>query len=229
MSEKIYKEAMDFESSVKYMIEQSNKKAWLITFISVFITIISIIALCLLTPLKTVEPYVIRVDNITGMVDIISTLNEKEISSNEALDKYFVSKYIKAREGYYYDMLNQDYILVQLLSSNEVSQAYRKIYEGDNARDLKLGNSTQIEVSIISIVLNESNGVKTATARINLTNKNKNSMAQNTSTQVITLSYEYQVAQVDEENRLLNPLGFKVTNYRVDEEIRRWVLIKSLS
>lgn len=229
MSEKIYKEAMDFESSVKYMIEQSNKKAWLIAFISVFITIISIIAVCLLTPLKTVEPYVIRVDNITGMVDIISTLNEKEISSNEALDKYFVSKYIKAREGYYYDMLNQDYILVQLLSSNEVSQAYRKIYEGDNARDLKLGNSTQIEVSIISIVLNESNGVKTATARINLTNKNKNSMAQNTSTQVITLSYEYQVAQVDEENRLLNPLGFKVTNYRVDEEIRRWVLIKSLS
>lgn len=221
MSEKIYKEAMDFESSVKYMIEQSNKKAWLITFVSVFITIISIIAVCLLTPLKTVEPYVIRVDNITGMVDIISTLNEKEISSNEALDKYFVSKYIKAREGYYYDMLNQDYILVQLLSSNEVSQAYRKIYEGDNARDLKLGNSTQIEVSIISIVLNESNGVKTATARINLTNKNKNSMAQNTSTQVITLSYEYQVAQVDEENRLLNPLGFKVTNYRVDEEIRR--------
>lgn len=229
MSEKMYKEAMDFESSVKYMIEQSNKKAWLITFISVFITIISIIAVCLLTPLKTVEPYVIRVDNVTGMVDIISTLNEKEISSNEALDKYFVSKYIKAREGYYYDMLNQDYILVQLLSSNEVSQAYRKIYEGDNARDLKLGNSTQIEVSIISIVLNESNGVKTATARINLTNKNKNSMAQNTSTQVITLSYEYQVAQVDEENRLLNPLGFKVTNYRVDEEIRRWVLIKSLS
>ena len=221
MSEKMYKEAMDFESSVKYMIEQSNKKAWLITFISVFITIISIIAVCLLTPLKTVEPYVIRVDNVTGMVDIISTLNEKEISSNEALDKYFVSKYIKAREGYYYDMLNQDYILVQLLSSNEVSQAYRKIYEGDNARDLKLGNSTQIEVSIISIVLNESNGVKTATARINLTNKNKNSMAQNTSTQVITLSYEYQVAQVDEENRLLNPLGFKVTNYRVDEEIRR--------
>lgn len=221
MSEKMYKEAMDFESSVKYMIEQSNKKAWLIAFISVFITIISIIAVCLLTPLKTVEPYVIRVDNITGMVDIISTLNEKEISSNEALDKYFVSKYIKAREGYYYDMLNQDYILVQLLSSNEVSQAYRKIYEGDNARDLKLGNSTQIEVYIISIVLNESNGVKTATARINLTNKNKNSMAQNTSTQVITLSYEYQVAQVDEENRLLNPLGFKVTNYRVDEEIRR--------
>ena len=221
MSEKIYKEAMDFESSVKYMIEQSNKKAWLITFISVFITILSIIALCLLTPLKTVEPYVIRVDNTTGMVDIISILNEKEVSSNEALDKYFVSKYIKAREGYYYDMLNQDYILVQLLSSNEVSQAYRKIYEGDNARDLKLGNSTQIEVSIISIVLNESNGVKTATARINLTNKNKNSMAQNTSTQVITLSYEYQVAQVNEENRILNPLGFKVTNYRVDEEISR--------
>lgn len=62
----IYKDSMDFETSVKYLIEQSNKKAWLIAIVSVLVAILSIIAVLLLTPLKTVEPYVIRVDNTTG-------------------------------------------------------------------------------------------------------------------------------------------------------------------
>lgn len=217
----IYDEAMDFESSVRYLVEQSNKRAWLIAFVSIFVAILSIIAVLLLTPLKTVEPYVIRVDNTTGMVDILTILDEKQISSIEALDKHFVAQYIKAREGYYYDMLNQDYIFVQLLSTPEIAEAYRQIYAGDNARDTKLGNATQVEVQVFSIVLGESNGEKTATARINLKTTNKNSRSESMATKVITLTYKYQVAQVNEENRLLNPLGFKVSNYRIDEEIVR--------
>ncbi|NDJ28068.1 conjugal transfer protein TraJ [Campylobacter sp. MIT 12-8780] len=217
----MYKEAIDFESSVRYLIEQSNKRAWLVAFVSIFVAILSIVAVLLLTPLKSVEPYVIRVDNTTGMVDILTTLDEEQITSIEALDKHFVSQYIKAREGYYYDMLNQDYIFVQLLSTPQIAEAYRAIYSGDNPRDAKLGNNFQVEVQILSIVLNESNGAKTATARINLKTINKNSKAESIATKVITLSYEYQTAQVNEENRLLNPLGFKVTNYRIDEEITR--------
>ncbi|ELZ6613470.1 type IV secretion system protein, partial [Campylobacter jejuni] len=93
--------AIDYEASFRYLIEKSNKRAWLIAFISIFIAIISIIAVVLLTPLKTIEPYVIRVDNTTGMVDILTMLDEKEIKANEALDKYFISTYVKAREGYY--------------------------------------------------------------------------------------------------------------------------------
>lgn len=216
-----YSDAVDFESSIRYLVEQSNKRAWLIAFVSVGVAILSIVAVLLLTPLKTVEPYVIRVDNTTGMVDILTILDEEQISSIEALDKHFVAQYIKAREGYYYDMLNQDYIFVQLLSTLEIAESYRQIYTGDNARDTRLGNATQVEVQIISIVLGESAGAKTATARINLKTTNKNSKAENMATKVITLTYTYQTAQVDEENRLLNPLGFKVSNYRVDEEVTR--------
>lgn len=216
-----YSDAVDFESSIRYLVEQSNKRAWLIAFVSVGVAILSIVAVLLLTPLKTVEPYVIRVDNTTGMVDILTILDEEQISSIEALDKHFVAQYIKAREGYYYDMLNQDYIFVQLLSTPEIAESYRQIYTGDNARDTRLGNATQVEVQIISIVLGESAGAKTATARINLKTTNKNSKAENVATKVITLTYTYQTAQVNEENRLLNPLGFKVSNYRVDEEVTR--------
>lgn len=217
----INKESLDFESSVAYLVQQSNKRAWLVAFVSVFIAILSIIAVLLLTPLKTVEPYVIRVDNVTGMVDIITTLTEEQITQNEALDKYFISSYVKAREGYFYEMLNNDYKFVQLLSSNEVASAYRAIYQGENAKDIKLKNNYQIEVEILSIVLNQSNGVKTSTIRANLKTKNKSQRKKNKQTIVITLAYDYFLGELKEESRILNPLGFKVLTYRIDEEIVR--------
>ncbi|EFN0475695.1 virB8 family protein, partial [Campylobacter jejuni] len=198
--------AIDYEASFRYLIEKSNKRAWLIAFISIFIAIISIIAVVLLTPLKTIEPYVIRVDNTTGMVDILTMLDEKEIKANEALDKYFISTYVKAREGYYYDLLNQDYLLTQLMSSEKVANEYRALYEGDNARDQILKNSNEVSVQILSIVLGESNGVKTATVRAIITTKNLTSKGTTQATKVITLSYDYILAKASEENRFLNPL-----------------------
>lgn len=213
--------ALDYEASFRYLIEKSNQRAWIITFISIFITILSIIAVVLLTPLKTIEPYVIRVDNTTGMVDILTILDEKEITKNEALDKYFISTYVKAREGYYYELLNQDYLLTQLMSSEKVANEYRSWYEGENARDQILKNSNEVSVQILSIVLGESNGVKTSTIRAMIITKNLNTKATSQATKVITLSYDYLLARASEENRMLNPLGFKVLTYRVDEEVVR--------
>ncbi|MBX2557040.1 type IV secretion system protein [Campylobacter jejuni] len=212
---------IDYEASFRYLIEKSNKRAWLIAFVSIFIAILSIVAVVLLTPLKTIEPYVIRVDNTTGMVDILTMLNEKEITENEALDKYFISQYVKAREGYYYDLLNQDYLLTQLMSSEKVANEYRALYEGENARDQILKNSNEVQVNILSIVLGESNGVKTSTIRANIITKNLNTRGTTQVTKVITLSYEYVLAKASEENRILNPLGFKVLTYRIDNEVEK--------
>ena len=155
------------------------------------------------------------------MVDILTMLNEKEIKTNEALDKYFIAQYVKAREGYFYEILNQDYLLTQLMSSEKVANEYRAIYEGENARDQILKNSNEVRVEIISIVLGESNGVKTSTIRANIITKNLNTRGITSSTKVITLSYDYLLAKASEENRLLNPLGFKVLTYRIDNEVDR--------
>lgn len=212
--------ALNFEASVRYLIEKSNQRAWLVAFISMAISIIAVIAVIFLTPLKTTEPYVIRVDNTTGMVDIITSLQEEQISSIEALDKYFISQYIKAREGYYYKFLNQDYVLTQLMSDENVANEYRAIYAGDNALDQIYKDNVEVSVKILSIVLGNSNGVKTSTIRALITKKDSATKSTQQSTKVITLAYDFLLAKTSEENRILNPLGFKVTNYRVDEEIR---------
>lgn len=215
------RQAMDFETSLSYIAKNSTQRAWIVAFFSVIVALASVLAVSFLTPLKTVEPYVIRVDNVTGMVDILTTLNEEKITSNEALDKHFITQYVKAREGYYYDMLNKDYVLVQLLSSPEVASDYRLIYEGENARDVELKNNYQIDPQILSVVLNNSNGVKIATTRLKLKIFNKSTQGIAEKIIVVTLSYDYFLEAIREQDRLDNPLGFKVLNYRVDEEIVR--------
>lgn len=209
--------SLDFESSMRYMVQKSNQRAWIVAFFSVIVAVLSVIAVCLLTPLKTVEPYVVRVDNTTGMVDIITTINNKSLSMPEAVDKHFINTYVKAREGYYYDVLDKDYVLTQLLSNADVAAEYRSIYEGENARNKKLGNIYKVEVSIISITLEQE--AKSATIRIALSTKKQNEEVSKKNA-TINLNYKYYpTSQMNEKDRLDNPLGFQVTSYRIDEEI----------
>ena len=154
----------------------------------------------------------IRVDN-AGMVDIITTVKTEDLTQNEALDKYFISQYVKAREGYYYNILNQDYLLVQMLSTPEIAELYRKIYEGKSARQ-----------EALSVVLGESAGAKTATIRFDATTRKTGAQPQilGAAAKIVTLSYDYYPDNPQsEEERLKNPLGFKVTAYRIDDEIIR--------
>ncbi len=216
-----YKEALDFESSLRYMVEQSNKRAYLFASFCGVLAILAIIAVMLLTPLKTTEPYLIRVNDTTGAVDIITILNTEQISNNEALDKHFINSYVRAREGYFYDMLNRDYELVLALSSDRIGADYKDIYKGENARDKVFKNNIQINVDVLSIVLTESAGVKTATIRTNLAIKNINNRSVVNQYRIITLSYEYQHLALKENLRNINPLGFKVLTYRTDEDIKR--------
>ena len=60
----------------------------------------SVMAVAMLTPLKTVEPYVIRVDNSTGIVDVVESLRDGETNYDEAINKYFTQWYVRYREGY---------------------------------------------------------------------------------------------------------------------------------
>ena len=219
---------LSYEASVRYLIEKSNKRAWLVAFCSLFTAICAVIAVAFITPLKTVEPYVIRVDNITGAVDIITSVNEEEFTSSEAIDKYFVAQYVKLREGYFYNMLEKDYILVQIYSAPNIAADYRTIYEGDDARQEKLKNLYEVDIDINSVVLGDSmqENIKTATIRFNQIIKNVAAEQSDTmiskKTKIVTLAYEYSPKTLsDEDERLKNPLGFKVVTYRIDDEIQR--------
>ncbi|KOE55010.1 VirB8 family type IV secretion system protein, partial [Aggregatibacter actinomycetemcomitans] len=147
------------------------------------------------------------------------------LTTDDAMDKHFISQYIKAREGYYFNTLQQEYELTQMMSSDGVAKDYRNIYEGKNARDQLLGNSNTVKPEVISIVLSKTDvgtdgqANNIATARVRLIQRNLSSGEETAKNIVVSLTYEYlPVKNMIEGFRMDNPLGFIVTHYRVDNE-----------
>lgn len=220
-SEKFNPEAgISYEASKKEMYEKSNKRAWTVAIISVIITFLLAVAIIILLPLKTVIPFVINKDS-NGMLQVVNQINHENITTSEAEDKFWVNLYVKKREGYYYNMLQSDYEYVQILSMPRVAKEYVKIYSGKNPRDKKLGSNNEVRVKVNSIVLGESAGSKIATVRAEIIERNlQSNTVDKKTTKVFTVNYKYfpEIEQ-KEENRLRNPLGFKVETYRTDYEV----------
>lgn len=54
--------------------ERSRRLSWFVAVVASAIAAFSRAAVAALTPLKTVEPFMIRVDNATGIIDVVSAL-----------------------------------------------------------------------------------------------------------------------------------------------------------
>jgi type IV secretion system protein VirB8 len=212
-------EELDFELKISDILQKSNKRAWIITFVSI-ILLCGVIFLYLFKPLVVTEPFVIQVDKATGLTEMLSSVSEKNIEYSEAIDKFFTSQYVKKREQYFYSFLSKDYVYVQLNSTKKVAEDYIKIYAGKESRDKVLGEGTEEIVKVLSVALGENAYIKNATVRIKVNTKKKG-MIVDSKIKIVTLAYTYMPAlKASEKERLLNPLGFKVTSYRVDAEVK---------
>ena len=213
----IHQEALDWEASRIHAIEISERRAWKITFSAVFLLLISWITIVLMMPLKETIPYVVRVDNTTGVPDIVTTMKDKSVGYDDVMDKYWLANYVRARESYDWYTLQKDYDIVGLLSSVNVGSQYAKLFEGENALDKKLGRKYVTTVHILSVV---PNGKGIATIRFMKRTKIVDTQNEGVNENYLaTISYEYQnPSRMKESVRLINPFGFQVLSYRVDPE-----------
>lgn len=212
--------ALDFETSRNYLINKSNKRAWLVAILSLFVTVLLVIAIVVMLPLKRVDVVAVKVDK-NGFVEIVTNLQEEVMKTDEAIDKHFIARYVKTREQYYYNTLNQDYERTQMLSNKLVSDNYIKSMTADKTgRYETLKNKFEIEAEILSIVLNDSNGTKTSTIRVQTKEKDLTTSNIKENIKVITLTYDYLPMKQNSKSRLENPLGFVINSYRIDEEIK---------
>ena len=69
-------EASRWDADRRAQQDRSRRCAWIVASVAAFTTCIAITALLVMLPLKRVEPYVIRVDNTTGVVDIVPVMWE---------------------------------------------------------------------------------------------------------------------------------------------------------
>jgi len=216
--EKYFEDANDWEAERTFLIEESERKAWLTAKASWVITGLSWLAIALMMPLKEKELAVVRVNAVTGQTDIVTTLKEEEITHDEAMDKSWLAQYVLARESYDWNTLQRDYDTVGLLSSQTVGKEYASLFDGDNAIDKKYGASVVVRTKVISAI---PTGEGTGTVRFVQTIKRVGEIGEGVSKSwVATIAYEYNPkAAMTEDKRLINPWGFQVISYRTDPEV----------
>lgn len=211
----ILKDAQTFEASRLDSLVKSERRAWTVASVAVGLCVLGIAAHYTLPPRVETQPYMVRVDNVTGMVDVVTVMDDQTVTGNEALDKSHLARYVTARESYNWYTLQKDYDNVGLMSSDDIGADYAALWSGENARQDQYRDRVTVDVDLISVVPN-SDGIGTVRFITRTTRNNVVSKA----SYVATIGYTYRnTSRMVESVRLANPMGFTVLSYRVDAEI----------
>lgn len=222
-TENIIASSRTFESVLLEKDEREKKLAWRIAAIGFALAAMAITALIIVLPLKTTEIELWSVDKQTGRYEYMTRIKEQNISTEKALAQALAAHYVRLREGYNYFALQRDYDDVQLFNSDSVNRDYLDGFNSNQAPDV-IFNKAEYVVSIDII----SNVHATATAhdhlatlRIKRTIRRIVDNSVKTDVWNIRLTYRYLPRkQLTDSQREVNPLGFIVTSYQRDKELR---------
>lgn len=214
-----FDEAKSWNADRLRTAERSRRLAWGVAAFAGLVATVAVGAVAALAPLKTVEPFVVRVDRTTGAVDVMSALtSEKPLSYDEAVTKHFLAQYVRAREGWLAPAAEANFRQVSIMSTPAEQQRWGDYFRPANPTSPQVvygpAGEAQVDVRAISFV---SEGV--ANVRFHRTVRMSQQVTE--SDWIATIAFSYTRAPMTEADRLRNPLGFQVTSYRADPEVIR--------
>lgn len=209
-------EARSWETSKVMSLEKSMKLAWTLTAVAGVLAFCSIVAVMFLTPLKTVQPYVIRVDNSTGTVDIVRAMKNGETNYDEAMNKYFIQWYVRWREGYSRPLAAEYYNNVGVMSASEEQAKYLRYFNPQNP-----GSPLNLykDEGTVTIRIKSTSFISSNIALVRYVKEvTQGSTPPALSHWAATVRFKYDGKPMAESVRAINPLGFQVLEYRNDPD-----------
>lgn len=210
-----YDEARTWEHDISRRNRNSRAIAWIIASVMTILAGLALLALVLLVPLKSYEPYMVVVDKATGFVEVKRPMAEGVLNQDEAVTTFNVVRYIRMRETYDPKALKENFEIAQLLATGDAARELTEIYSPANPKNpIKvLGLNTVVAVTIKSVTFPNS---RTALVRFATEEKSQTNIV--TRHWVSLVRFRYTSTPIRNEYRFENPLGFQVTEYRRDQE-----------
>ncbi|CAN5493660.1 virB8 family protein [soil metagenome] len=197
--------------------ERSKRVAWTVAVLASGVAIAASAAVAALAPLKSVEPYVVRVNQTTGSVDVMTGLTgERGVTYNEAVSKSFLAQYVRAREGYLPPAAQENFQFVTILSTPDEQQRWADLYRATNPQSpqVLVGPDGSATVTIRNITF-----INDKVANVRFSKTVRLGQEVKVTDWIATLTFAYTKAPMLESDRIRNPLGFQVDSYRADPEI----------
>lgn len=205
-----------WEQEIVKKAKRSRTLAWFVTMIFAGITLLSLLALVTLVPLKSFEPYIVEVDKNTGYLEVKTGLTRPaNLTEQQAITQANIVRYIRSREGYDPYAIEQNFGIAALLSTGNAARELQDLYSAANAKNPAkvYGKTKRVTTEIASVTFpNSSTGiVRFATNEVSDTDAV-------TRHWIAVVRYRYTDTPATNEWRFENPLGFQVYDYRRDQE-----------
>lgn len=221
--------SVNFELTVADIARRSERRAWIVAWCAILMSLILAGGYFLFLPLKEKVPYLVMADPYTGTATVarlVGNFRDRAVTAEEAINKSNVAQFILARESYDSGLIGQrNWRTVLSMATPAVAPAYAALHaEANPNRPYRLyGKAKSVRVRILSIVLiGGGNGTPPtgATVRFQRSLYDKtNGRTTPLDSKIATIEFTYSSElRLDEQDRLLNPLGFRVNNYRVDND-----------
>jgi type IV secretion system protein VirB8 len=220
-AENYFAEATGWEFDRTVALTRTARRAWAVAIVASGVAVVATGAILMLTPLKQVEPFVVRVDSSTGIVDVVpGYAGTAELP--EVVTRHLVTQYVTQRERYVPAIAEVDYEVIGAYHSAAMNQAWALAWARSNP-DSPLnryadGTHVRAQVQSVSFLKHVRGGPDLLQVRFLSAIQRSSGASEELRHFVATLQVAYGPPSADVRLRALNPLGFKVLEYRREPE-----------
>jgi type IV secretion system protein VirB8 len=205
-----------WEQEIIKRAKRSARVAWFFALLFAGLAALSLVAVVLMLPLKSFEPYVVTVDRTSGYIEVQSGLTRPaKLTEQQAVTQANVVRYIRNREGYDPYAIEDYFGVAALLSTGDAARELQALFSAANPQNPAkvYGRLKRVLVDIKSVTFPNSS---TAIVRFSTTEKSDTESIVRHWISVVR--FRYTDTPIRNEWRFENPLGFQVYSYRRDQE-----------
>ena len=167
-------------------------------------------------------PVIIRVDSSNGIVDVVPTY-EGTTNIEQVVTRQLLNSHVTARERYFYGTAEADYELVASQNSPQLNQEWAAQWAKTNPQSplnlYKDGTTLRVQIRSISFLKLASGKENVAQVRFTKYSRAGGTGEEQATSWISTIEFAYAKPSTDEKLRSLNPLGFRIVEYRREPEV----------
>lgn len=182
---------------------------------------LSVMMVAKLTNSKTFEPFVMEVEEKTGVITQVSTKSVEKYTADEALLRSLLVQYLRARESYDIETYRYNYSqIVRLFSAPPVYSEFRTTFAATNKDSpVNFGRNKRREVLVKSLTFTDATKKKVQ-ARLQLTDITLPERKTDATTNLVVLiTFDFKELDLSQDERYINPLGFQIQSYLAEKEV----------
>jgi type IV secretion system protein VirB8 len=217
-----YREAASWDADRVAQAQRSSRRAWQVAGAGWVCALAAALSLALLMPLKRVDPFLVRVDNTTGVVDVVPVYTG-ERAVEQTVTRYFLAHYITICERFNFSTAESDYEECGAFHAAQRNQAWYALWNPNNPNSPlnihKDGSTVRAQVEAVSFFQRSSGVTDLAQVRYLKAERQGGGTDERVTHWIATIQYAYTTPSKDPRVRRWNPLGFKVVELTAEAEV----------